>query len=252
MFVFIFVFFGMFSVLLVNMPTEFIEVEVGASVQDKEAADFFNAQNITMYNHTLSIDLTYGESNQSDFGLPEGQKLEFWWDYYVSWPNRDLFQLRHLTDNLWGWWWGWHLLGMTEPFWSRTSLKSGIGLDRAGLLELFDEDKNYTYCEWYCDHLNVKLFILTANQSWTLEESWNNHKLKLYTSYDIDWTATGTSMWHIMGQLLSFQNPDLGVPGIGGAILGTGLSLTLWASIAILFFAFITAVIPFIGGWGKG
>jgi len=249
MFVFIFVFFGMFSALLMTMPGEFIEMGVGASVQDKEAADFFNSQNVTMYNHTLSIDLEYTVSNQTDFGLPEGQKLEFWWDTDPWWGK--MFQLRHLTDNLWGWWWGWHYLPVQEPYASKVEIPRA-GLLKADVLALFNEDYNATYCEFACEHLNIKLFISTANISWTLEESWDNGKLKLFTSYDIDWSATGTSMWHIMGQLLSFQNPDLGVPGIGGTILGTGLSLTLWGSIAILFFAFITAVIPFIGGWGKG
>jgi len=252
MFVFLFVFLGFSAVLLATMPPQFLALGVEAKYQDKEAASFFNAQNVTMYNYTLTINLTKGSSEQFDFGLPEGQQIEFWWDYYVAWPNRDLFQIRHLTDNLWGYWWGWHLLSLTEQFWSRTSLRSGIGLDRAGLLELFDEKSNSTYCEWYCDHLMVKLFILTANQSWTLEESWDNGELRLYTSYGIDWTATGTSMWTVMFQLLAFQNPQLGFPGVGGTILSMGVGLALWGSISLLAFAFITSVIPFIRGWVGG
>jgi len=239
----------MFAALLAYMPADFRILGIEADVQDKEVVDFFNAQNVTMYNNTLSVNLTYGESQQFSFGLPEGQELEFWWDYYVAWPNQDFFQLRHLTDDLWGWWWGWHLLTLTEPFWSRTSLKSGIGLTKQGVLELFDEDKNYTYCEWSCSHSKVKLFILTANQSWTLAESWDNGKLKLFTSYNIDWTATGTSMWGVMGELLAFQNPALGIPGIGGEILAKGFGGGLWACIAILFYALITSVIPFVSGW---
>lgn len=248
-FIAIFVFLGFFALLIVLMPHEFLELGVEASAQDKEAADFFNAHNVTMYNYTLTINLTYGSSEQVDFGLPEGQQLEFWWDHYVPWPNKDLFQLRHLTDNLWGYWWGWHLLTMTQPFWSRTSLQSGIGLDKNGLLELFDEDGNYTYCEWECEHLDVKVFIYTANLSWTLEESWDNGELKVYTSYDIDWTKTGTSMWTVLMRLMTFQNPDLGIGGVGGLIIGTGLALFLWANVAILVYAIITAVIPFIPGW---
>ena len=253
MFVFLFVFLGFSSVLLAYMPGELLELGViDASYQDKEARDYFDANDVLMYNYTLSINLTYGESQQKDFGLPEGQQLEFWWDYYTFWPNQDFFQLRHLTDSFWGWWWGWHLLTLTEQYWSKTSLKSGIGLTKQSVLELFNEDYNASYSEWSCDHLNVKLFILTANQSWTLEESWDNGKLKLFTSYEIDWSATGTSMWTIMAQILTFQNPDLGIPGDGGAILSHGVSLALWGSIALLAFAFITSVIPFIRGWVGG
>lgn len=251
MFVFIFVFFGMFSVLLVNMPTEFIELEIGASVQDKEVRDFFSERDVTMYNQTYVANLTYPCQEQVEWGLPEGQKLEFWWDYCTHFTCK-MLQLRHLTRHWTGWWWDWHYLTIPSPYWERTPLKTGLGLDKAGVLALWNEDYNASYCEWNCDHISVKVFIVTANESLTLEESWDNGELKLFSSYSIDWTKTGTSMWHIMMQLLAFQNPNLGIPGVGGAILGVGLGLALWACIALLAFAFITAVIPFIGGWGKG
>ena len=101
MFVFIFVFFVMFAALLAYMPDDFTIFGIDTEVQDKEAATFFNAQNVTMYNQTYSIDpLEYGVSNQSDFGLSEGQKLEFWWGYEAQ-IFTDMFELRHLTPS-WG------------------------------------------------------------------------------------------------------------------------------------------------------
>jgi len=252
MFVFLFVFLGFSAILLQYMPHQFLNMGVEASYQDKEARDYFNEQDVTMYNYTLSLNLTFPETKQYDFGLPEGQKLEFWWgNLWYGYGSVPVFQLKHLTDNFWGWWWGSHYLVVQEPYASKVAYPN-VGLDKASVLALFDEDYNAGYCEFACDHLNVKLFILTYNQSWTLEESWDNGKLKLYTSYDIDWTATGTSMWHVMMQLLSFQNPNLGIPGIGGTILSHGVALALWACIALLAFAFITSVIPFIRGWVGG
>jgi len=248
MFVSIFVFFGFFTVLLVTMPTEFQELGVESQIQDKEVAAFFNAQNVTMYNYTLPINLTYGEAQSFSFGLPEGQKLEFWWDleWYYGMGDIKMLELRHLS---WSWWWwAYHELHVLEPF-SNLVFDSEVGLRKSDLLALWDEDANASYCEFGCDHLNVKLFILTYDQSWTLEESWDNGKLKLFTSYQIDWTKTGTNMWAILMQLLTFQNPQLGFPGVGGTILSVGVGLALWGSIAVLAFAFITAVIPFISGW---
>jgi len=198
----------------------------------------------------LSLNLTYGESQQFDFGLPEGQKLEFWWDMYLG-TGRSQFEIRHLTDDLWGWWWGWHNLEVQEPYRSRlekTYWTNSLGKEDV-ITNLFDEDYNATYCEFACDHLKIKIFILTYNQSWTLEESWDNEKLKIYTSYDIDWSKTGTSMWGVMTQLLTFQNPNLGIPGVFGTILTIGFGGALWACIAVLFFALITSVIPTISGW---
>lgn len=254
MFVFIFVFIGFSAVLISTMPTEFLSLGVEGEYQDKEARDYFDEHDITMYNITLSFNLTYDEEQQFDFGLPEGQKLEFWWNNLPRY-GQDVFQLRHLTDSFWGWWWGWHNLAVQEPY--RSQLKHPnypeVGLEKEDVTtNLFDEEYNATYCVFACDHISLKVFILPYNESWTLEESWDNEILKIYTTYDIDWTATGTSMWHIIFQLLAFQNPNLGIPGVGGTILSTGVALTLWASIALLAFAFITSVIPFIRGWGGG
>ena len=256
-FIAVFVFFGFFAVLLATMPTEFIILGVDADVEGKEARDYFSAQDVTVYNYTLTINLTNPGSEKEDFGLPEGQKLEFWWGTeYVGegYPNnyRDFVELRHLTPGLFGWWWDWHNLEPQEPY------RSQVKYPRFGLYEeevvttLFDEEANSTYCEFACDHITAKVFILTYNQSWTLQESWDNNKLKIYTSYKIDWSRTGTSMWTVLMQLLSFQNPNLGIPGVGGTILGVGVSLFLWASIAIMAYAIITAVIPFIPGWKGG
>lgn len=253
MFVFIFVFFIVFAALLVTMPTFFKNLGVDASVQHKEARDFFNAQDVTMYNYTLTINLTFPGSESEDYGLTGDEKLEFWWDWItVAWVNYKQLQLRHTNPGFMGWWTEYHWLEVQEPYATIAGIDKGAyfkGLQKEEVLRLFDEDYNASYCEFACDHLNVKLFIVSANQSWTLEESWDNGELKLFTSYDIDWSATGTSMWTIMFQLLAFQNPELGIPGIGGTILTLGFGGALWACIAILAFALITAVIPFIGGW---
>ena len=77
-----------------------------------------------------------------------------------------------------------HELHVLEPF-SNLVFDSEVGLRKSDLLALWDEDANASYCEFGCDHLNVKLFILTYDESWTLEESWDNGKLKLFTSYQI-------------------------------------------------------------------
>lgn len=255
MFVFIFVFFIMFSALLVTMPTFFKLLGVEADVQDKEARDFFNAQDVLMYNYTVTVNLTYPGSVSEDYGLLGDEKLQFWWDeeYVLGYSVGAMLELRHTNPSFMGWWTEYHRLSVREPYATQGGVsQSDVGLKKAEVLALFDEDADASYCEFACDHLDVKIFIVSANASWTLEESWDNGELKLFTSYSIDWSATGTSMWTIMFQLLAFQNPELGIPGIGGTILTLGFGGALWACIAILAFALITAVIPFIGGWGGG
>jgi len=243
----------MFAILLSTMPADFRILGIGASVQDKEARDFFTEHDITMYNHTLSLNLTYPESKKYDYGLPSPQQLDFWWgeEFVLGYSIGAVLELRHLVAEVWGWWYDWHRLLVQEPYASQV-VQPDLGLTKADILALWNEDYNASYCEFGCTHISVKLFILTFNQSWTLEESLNNGKLNLFTSYEIDWAATGTSMWHIMMQLLAFQNPELGIPGIGGTILTVGFGGALWACIAILAFALLTSVIPTVAGWRGG
>jgi len=250
MFVFIFVFMLVFAALLVTMPGEFRLLGITADVQDKEAEEFFNEADILMYNNTLTLNLTYPESKKYDFDLPSGQKLDFWWgeEYVLGYSVGAMLELRHLENELWGWWYQWHRLIVQEPYASQVQ-NPDWGITNAEILELFDEDYNASYCEFSCSHISVKLFITTYNQSWTLAESIANGKITLYTTYNVDWTSTGVSMWHVMMQILAFQNPDLGIPGIFGQILAAGFGGGLWACIAILVFALITSVIPTISGW---
>jgi len=232
------------------MPSEFIELGIESDVHDKEARDYFTERDVAEYNYTLTLNLTYQEEQQFQYGLPEDEQLEFWWDeeWYYGEGDVKMLELRHLEKYWTGWWWTWHELEVQEPYASKV-WDPELGLRRSDLMKLWDEDYNASYCEFACKHINVKLFIMTYNKSWTLEESWDNDTLKLYTTYGIDWTYMGTNMWHIIFELLAFQNPQLGIPGIGGTILTVGVGLTLWASIALLAFAFITALLPFISGW---
>lgn len=57
------------------------------------------------------------------------------------------------------------------------------------------------------------------------------------------------SAWTLLAQILTFQSPDLGIPGIGGTILSYILGAGIWASIVLLIFAAVTSVIPTISGW---
>lgn len=253
MFVFIFVFLVVSGILLATMCPEFVQLGITASYEDKEVVEYFNAQNVLTYNETHLGNLTYPCEEQVEWGLPEDEKLEFWWneEWYYGEGDVKMLEVRHLIKHWTGWWWTWHELKVQEPY-ATLVWDPELGLRRSDLMKLWNEDYNASYCEFACDHLNVKLFIVTANQSWTLLESWDNDEIRVFSSYDVDWENTGYSMWTVMSRLLNFQNPNLGIPGVGGQILSVGVGAALWACIAILFFALITAIIPFIPGWKGG
>lgn len=252
-FVAIFVFFGLFAILLATMPSQYASMGMNASVQNKEAVDFFSSQNVTVYNNTETVNLTRGSPVKLQWGLPTSERLEFWWDNEPRAPWMGaVVELRHLTQQIFGYWVGWHRLEvqqsyrnmMEEPNYPKYMQKEDV------VTNFWVEEYNASYVELACEHIMVKLFIVTANQSWTLEESWNNNQLSMYSSYNIDWNKTSTSAWGILMQLLTFQNPELGIPGNFGLILSTLISLTLWGSIGLIAFAMITALVPFVSGWG--
>lgn len=255
-FVVVFVFLGTFSLLVSFIPAEFYSYQedktYSPTLQDKEATAFFSANNVTVYNTTLSLNndtypfLHYGESQSFDFGLPEGHKIEFWWDVEISQPA---FEIRHTSPGPFGWWTEYHRLAVMEPY---RSLVGHMGWLRKSDLEVLWNNKggNASYCEFECDHISVKIFISPANSSWTIGESWDNQYLQVFTSYDIHWQQTGVGMFTVLTHLLLFQSPNLGMSGVGGTILTTIIALFLWACIAIIMFAIITALIPFISGWG--
>jgi len=234
------------------MPTQFQTLGINADVQEKEVVEFFDENDVVVYNETYLIDpLELNVYNQSDFGLPGDQLIEF--QFKQEYGATYVLEIRHLEANLWGWWYAQHVLIILEPYASTAGVTPSYGkLYKEQLLLLWDEGANASYYECGCSHVSMKVFVATYNQSWTLSESWDNGKLKLYTTYEIDWENTGVSMWHVMMQIIAFDNPDLGIPGTFGYILGLGFSGALWGGIAILIFALITSVIPTVSGWRGG
>jgi len=248
--------FGLFATLITFMPSEFLRWGVEAKYQDKEAAEFFNAHNVTAYNYTIAFNLTFGESHTEEFGLPGDEKLEFWWNQFYVMPGVliDMFQLRH-TNPSWffGAWREHHKLKVEEPYATKANvLYPNWGLRREEFLALTDDETQVFYCEFSCEHINAKVGAVPYNASWSMAESWDNGKLKIYVSYKVDWEKTGLNMWTIIWNLLQFRNVELGIPGVGGQIITVAIGLALWACIAIITLALVTAFIPFIPGWRGG
>jgi len=96
----------------------------------------------------------------------------------------------------------------------------------------------------------MKLFITPTYQNETLEQSWDQNRFTVYSTYNIDWSDTGIGAWGVLMQMLTFQSPTFGLTGVFGSIISTLITLSLWGSIALIAFAIITALVPFVSGWG--
>lgn len=227
----------MFTTLMVLMPTQFITQTWNPTYEEKEAGNYYSVNNVTQYASTYSFNLTFPSYNATDFGLPSGQQLQFWWG--VTLGVGKSFQVRHLTDQFFGWWWGWHNLEFDN---------GEIALSRSDLAERMDTDTNTSLFWVDCDHVRTSIFIIPYQASWNITESWDNDELRFVTSYEVDWNASSVNAWTVLGQLLSFQSPNLGIVGIGGVILDTILALPFYILTGIAVIMLVQSMLPFIRG----
>lgn len=247
--VFIFCTIGFFTLLFALIPPQFFEASYSASIGvDKEIAEYFAVSNVTLYGNAGSDNMTYSYSSydhhpdapQFGTGLPENQYLEVWWGQELT-PYPTL-EFRHIEV---GWW-------RTRLDYLRFELpnKTRVWYLNPELLELaYDDAINGSAYYTWCDHISVST-IITFNQTAynNITEAWDDGKLSYILSYEPNWNASSVSAFTIMAQLLTFQNPDLGIEGDAGTIFNFMVAAPFWIMTAILILIVIQSLVPFIRG----
>lgn len=258
MFVVIFAFLGVFAVVFGFMPSGFFANQVDYDLptqQSKEIASYFSANNVTLYQNTWSGNLSSGGTLQNNSGLPDGHFLEFGWETSVE----SRVELRHGSP-------GYILWIIPSPFpdletMSIYTTKGNVKLTGSGgmgYIGAFTRAHIVSYAEGEllslygtCPHIRTSFVVIPAGNQ-TLLQSWDNGTITIMASYEINFEAMKPGAWTLVSQLMTFQNPDFGVPGDGGTILNYVVAVGAWACIALLIYALITSVIPTIPGWGGG
>jgi hypothetical protein len=168
-----------------------------------------------------------------------------------------MFHIKHLTDNLWGWWWGQHELtpyfeNGTQILWRSGSSVGHEYVNREDIVDDWNPTKYYSKFKFSCaDGVTVVMLLRPTNSTLTIGEAWDAGAISYVYNYDIDWSKTGVNVWSIVAQLLTFSNFDLGIGGVGGTILN-GLVLGGYG-VMIVFIAYkiTTGIIPWFSG-GSG
>lgn len=245
------------------MPNDFFENQSEYNLEyaaKKELMEEFEASDLTVYSSIETDSMPYGYSSIEDApGAPQWETavahrfIEVWWsDYGGAFPGDtgDL-EIRDVEQR-------WFIV----PYYT---LLERCNLYVDGVLLEHEDNGGNTY-SWlnrddltpYEDSYNLSItargsvlsasMILKAVGNYTLGESWDNGELQYSLSYEIDFDAMKPSAFTLIGQLVTFQNPDFGIPGVFGTILTYIIALSIWACIILLAYTIITKLIPTIQG----
>jgi hypothetical protein len=258
--VFVFSFLGIFTLLLGTFNTVPFPINEGAGGTPTEIRKQFDIANVTVYGSGGSDNMTYPYTSLTDApGAPQwttkssGKYLEIWWG---TWYGEHL-QLRDAQME----WWGvdYHAMTLRNR---QGQLISNYGYDTGDpenteitapiLQATWEPNYDASYFEAKCDHLIANV-LFTFNQTTysTITDAYNAGYLDYSLTYGLDYNGTGLSAWSIVGSLLAFQAPNIGITGIGGTILSGIIAAPLIACVMYLAYKIITGIIPWVSG-GSG
>lgn len=262
--VFVFTTFGVFAVLMGFMTPQFITETFNPSYVDPQVRQTFEAADVMVYDNLGADNMTYqysslnppdldGDGNDADWsaGLPSGQYFEVWWSEVAGfWGVRSL-EMRHTTKV----WYGWAFVNLQIKYlngsWIGISPGSySIRINKAILENGWSAETN---CSGFyaSGPVTVSILFMPTDQSKTIGQAWDDGHISYMFSYEVNWNSTGLNAWNIVGQILSFQIPNLGVPGIAGTIIGLIISFPYYSLIAYIVYKLIAGLIPFLSG-GSG
>lgn len=251
---YIFTFIGVFALLFGFIDGRFFIVSYSSSAgYDADIAETFSLANVTMYNNVGNDNMTYPYSSYHDnsphdwsAGLPSGQYLEVWWEnpVYVP-PFVRILEFRHIEEV----WWGLQIHDRMTFTGISGTVYPDERLTEYNLLDEYNSATNGSSFYAQCGHMMVSaIFEYNQTKYTDIEDAWDNDEISYTFSYEVDWNATQVSALTILGKLLTFQSPSLGITGIGGTILNMLIAIPIWIMTAILIIKLIQSVIPFIGG----
>lgn len=237
------------------MPSEFFvyqEEYAPTGGQDQAVVDYFTARNITLYKSTwiFNITFSYGDTMEVLEDIPTtDHQIEFH-------AQEDIYggktvHLRHAYPSwFFGLWLDYHYMWNTEAIQQRlrsAGHSNSLIIDWEAL-EILAIDVNASSFEVTCDHLTMNFVIMNTGDYASLEDSWDNDEISVLSSYEIDFDAMKPSAFTLITQLITFQNPDFGIPGDLGEIVNYSFGIGFWIVTAIIIYTIVTRLIPTIQG----
>lgn len=253
--IFVFVFLGILALLLGAIPPDFVHETWNPSYRNPEIRKEFEINDLVVYDNCGADNMTRPYSSlynapdppKWEAGLPENQFLEVKWRSPLG---QDIVYLRHMQRN---WFLGMHwfsILGTLEMY-AANGTHIGNAIDKNDLLHNWNSSADAAKWTAKGNKITTNFLIKRYNSSMSIGDNWETGHLQYYITYHVNWTMTGTNAFTIVGQLLAFQAPDLGIPDPWGYFLNMVISIPIWAAIGYIVYKIIAGLIPFVSG-GSG
>lgn len=262
--IFLFVFLGGFALIIGAMPAEFIHAGdiYNPTYRDVHIQEQFNINNMVVYDNMGMHNMTfipyrsvYNGPVPPDWeaGLPTNQFLDVQW-MVMGYPYLELLgpviQLKQVQKNYFLIW-SWYTDIDTLAFSVYNGSLIGNYLLKSTIVNNWDSKTNSSRFSARGNQISTNLLIKQTNASRTIGQNWDDHHLNYYISYDVNFTMMSMGAFGIVGQLLTFQSPNLGIPNPWGYFLNQLIAFPLWASIAYVAYKIIAGLIPWMSG-GSG
>jgi len=251
--IFIFSVIGFFTLMFAAIPPLFFAASYESSMgYDSEIAEVFALANVTTYATLGGDNMTYDYTslddapNPPDWELPtSGEYFEVWWGQYLTYPIH--LECRHTRQVFW--WWEHHEFNYYD---ADHNPITDFFITGDTLLNEWDSSINASYLELECGHV-VANILYSYNQSVHSDikdafDSGDIDALGYYISYEPDWNATSISALTVLGQLMTFQSPNLGFSGLLNTIMNGVIAIPIYVMTAIAIIKLVQSVIPFLTG----
>ena len=254
---YVFSFVGIFALLFALIPPAFFAATFESSVgADKETADLFQLANVTLYDNIGNDNMTYEYGSYLDHpnapqfsaGLPTSQYLEVVWTspLYVA-PFVRVIEFRHIEEV----WWGRQINDRCSFTGMNGTVYPNQRITKWNVIDEYNVLTNGSSFSAQCNHITVSsIFEYNQTKYTDIGNAWDGGELSYTFSYEADWNASQVSAMTVLGKLLTFQAPALGITGVAGIILNAMVAIPIWVMTAILIIKLVQSVIPFIQGLG--
>ena len=239
------------------MPTEFFENQAEYDLsyqQDPEIVAQFNAVGLARYSQFDSDNMTYQYQSLYDAPAPPqwetlipNRFFDVSWKFF-EFPSAGVKGIAFRDIETWviieGVWEGFTVKEWLDVYCEGQKISLPFGIITRTVIETnWPTDQNVT--------LNIQGtyisadIILSGNS--TILEGYDDDELWYSINYEIDFEAMKPDAWSLIAQLITFQNPEFGLPDELNVVTNA-FSLAIWIIIALIAYTIITRLIPTISG----